>query len=183
MTEHEKQWYVIQVMSGQESKVQKNIAERLKYAEQDIVSAIGESTVPTEEVVEMRGGKKYTTERKFFPSYVLVHMVLNDQVWHFINQVPGVLKFVGGKNAKPAPISQKEVNRILQRVESGAQRLTPKVLYEVGEVIRVTDGPFADFDGVVEDLNYEKSRVKISVTIFGRATPVELSFDQVQKVT
>lgn len=179
----QKCWYVIQVMSGQESKVQRNIVERLKHADAEMVASIGESIVPTEEVVEIRGGKKYTSDRKFFPSYVLVEMVMNDQVWHFINQVPGVLKFVGGKNAKPAPISQKEVDRILQRIEIGEQRPQPKILYEVGEVIRVTDGPFADFDGVVEEINYEKSRVKVSVSIFGRTTPVELGFDQVQRVT
>lgn len=183
MSEQEKQWYVVQVMSGQELKVQKNIVERLKHADEETTAAVGESIVPTEEVVEMRAGKKYTSDRKFFPSYVLIEMAMNDQVWHFINQVPGVLKFVGGKNAKPTPISRQEVDRILHRVESGEKRPQPKVLYEVGEVIRVTDGPFSDFDGVVEDINYDKSRVKVSVSIFGRTTPVELSFDQVQKVT
>lgn len=178
----EKRWYVLQVMSGQELKVKNSILERMQHADPAVKAAIGEITVPTEEVVEMRGGKKVTSDRKFFPSYVLIEMVLADAVWHFVNQVPGVLKFIGGKNDQPTPISQSEMDRILHRVETGFQRPQPKTLYEVGEVLRVIDGPFADFDGVVEEINYEKSRVKVSVSIFGRATPVELSFTQVQKV-
>jgi transcriptional antiterminator NusG len=176
------QWFVLQVMSGHELKVQRTIQQRIAIADSELQAMFGDVIVPTEEVVEMRGGKKHTSDRKFFPSYVLLNMDMNDQSWHFINKVPGVLKFIGGKNNQPTPISEAEMNRIVRRVESGEDKPQPKTLYEVGEVVRVMEGPFADFDGVVEEINYDKSRMKVSVTIFGRATPVELSFTQVQKV-
>ena len=141
----------------------------------------GSMTVPVEEVVEMKGGKKRRSERKFFPGYVLVEMEMSEEMWHMIRHVPGVLGFVGGTNDKPTPLTEKEVNSILQRVQEGVSKPKPKTLFAVGEVVRIIAGPFADFDGVVEDINYEKSRLRVSVSIFGRPTPVELEFGQVQK--
>ncbi|KPJ67728.1 MAG: hypothetical protein AMJ43_03210 [Coxiella sp. DG_40] len=141
----------------------------------------GEVVVPTEEVVEMKSGKKRRSERKFFPGYVLVEMEMDDDTWHLIRHVPGVLGFIGGTSDKPTPLSEEEVDNILQRVREGVEKPKPKVLFEPGEVVRIIEGPFVDFDGVVEDVNYEKSRLKVSVSIFGRSTPVELEFEQVQK--
>jgi transcriptional antiterminator NusG len=141
----------------------------------------GEVLVPKEEVVEMREGKKRTTDRKFFPGYVLVQMEMNDDTWHMVKDMPRVLGFVGGTSDKPAPISEEEANSILQRVEEGVDKPTPKVMFEAGEVIRVIDGPFKDFNGVVEEVNYEKNRLRVSVLIFGRSTPVDLEFTQVEK--
>ena len=180
-TESMKQrWYVIQTFSNFENQV----AERIKnmIAEDDSLrSKFGEIIVPTEEVVEMRGGQKRRSERKYFPGYVLVQMDCDDAVWHMVRNVPKVLGFIGGTSDRPVPLTEKEVNRILQRMEDGENKPRPKVLFEPGEVIRVTDGPFADFNGVVEDVNYEKSRLRVSVSIFGRSTPVELEFSQVEK--
>lgn len=180
-TESMKQrWYVIQTFSNFENQV----AERIKnmIAEDDSLrSKFGEIIVPTEEVVEMRGGQKRRSERKYFPGYVLVQMDCDDAVWHMVRNVPKVLGFIGGTSDRPVPLTEKEVNRILQRMEDGENKPKPKVLFEPGEVIRVTDGPFADFNGVVEDVNYEKSRLRVSVSIFGRSTPVELEFSQVEK--
>jgi transcriptional antiterminator NusG len=137
--------------------------------------------VPTEEVVEMRAGQKRKSERKFFPGYVLVEMELDDDTWHLVKETPGVMGFIGGKADKPAPISEAEAMAILQRVEDGVEKPRPKTLFEPGEMVRVTDGPFNDFNGVVEDVNYEKSRLHVAVLIFGRSTPVELDFGQVEK--
>lgn len=180
-TESMKQrWYVIQTYSNFENQV----AERIRnmIAEDDSLrSKFGEIIVPTEEVVEMRGGQKRRSERKYFPGYVLVQMDCDDAVWHMVRNVPKVLGFIGGTSDRPVPLTEKEVNRILQRMEDGENKPKPKVLFEPGEVIRVTDGPFADFNGVVEDVNYEKSRLRVSVSIFGRSTPVELEFSQVEK--
>ena len=180
-TESMKQrWYVIQTFSNFENQV----AERIRnmIAEDDsLKSKFGEIIVPTEEVVEMRGGQKRRSERKYFPGYVLVQMDCDDAVWHMVRNVPKVLGFIGGTSDRPVPLTEKEVNRILQRMEDGENKPKPKVLFEPGEVIRVTDGPFADFNGVVEDVNYEKSRLRVSVSIFGRSTPVELEFSQVEK--
>ncbi len=173
-------WYVIQTYSNFENQV----AERIRnmIAEDDsLKSKFGEIIVPTEEVVEMRGGQKRRSERKYFPGYVLVQMDCDDAVWHMVRNVPKVLGFIGGTSDRPVPLTEKEVNRILQRMEDGENKPKPKVLFEPGEVIRVTDGPFADFNGVVEDVNYEKSRLRVSVSIFGRSTPVELEFSQVEK--
>ena len=180
-TESMKQrWYVIQTFSNFENQVAELI--RNMIAEDDSLrSKFGEIIVPTEEVVEMRGGQKRRSERKYFPGYVLVQMDCDDAVWHMVRNVPKVLGFIGGTSDRPVPLTEKEVNRILQRMEDGENKPKPKVLFEPGEVIRVTDGPFADFNGVVEDVNYEKSRLRVSVSIFGRSTPVELEFSQVEK--
>ena len=172
-------WYVVQAYSGYEQKVQRSLQERIeRFGMQD---SFGEILVPTEEVVEMREGKKRRSERKFFPGYVLVQMDMNDDSWHLVKDVPQVLGFIGGKSDKPAPISQKEADLILNRVQEGAEKPRPKVLYDVGQVVRVIDGPFNDFNGVIEEVNYDKNRVLVAVQIFGRSTPVELEFHQVEK--
>ena len=172
-------WYVVHAYSGYEQRVMKTIQERINRFElQDL---FGEILVPTEEVVEMRDGKKRKSDRKFFPGYVLVQMEMNDASWHLVKESPRVLGFIGGTSDKPAAISEKEANAILQRVEDGVDKPRPKILFEPGEVVRVNDGPFTDFNGVVEEVNYEKSRLRVSVLIFGRSTPVELEFGQVEK--
>lgn len=170
-------WYVIQARSGKEDSVVEMLINRAKIEGLD--AKIVEVVVPTEEVVEMRSGVKHRSERKFFPGYVLVRMELDDKIWHLVKNTPNVLGFIGGE--KPAPIPDAEADKILQRVQEGVEKPKPKVLFEPGEVVRVIDGPFADFNGVVEDVNYEKSRLRVSVLIFGRSTPVELEFSQVEK--
>lgn len=174
-----KRWYVIQAFSGYEKKVKTTLQERIELA--GLQDLFGEVSVPTEEVVEMRGGQKRKSERKFFPGYVLVEMELNDDTWHLVKETPRVMGFIGGKADKPAPISEAEANEIMQRVEEGVEKPRPKTLFEPGEMVRVIDGPFNDFNGVVEEVNYEKSRVQVAVSIFGRSTPVELEFGQVEK--
>ena len=172
-------WYVVQAYSGFENQVKRSLEERvIRFGLQD---AFGQALVPTEEVVEMRDGQKRRSERKFFPGYVLVEMEMNDETWHMVKETPKVLGFIGGKADKPAPITQKEVDNIMRRVEEGAEKPRPKVLFDAGEIIRVTDGPFKDFNGVVEEVNYDKSRLLVAVQIFGRSTPVELEFYQVEK--
>jgi transcriptional antiterminator NusG len=172
-------WYVVHAYSGYEDRVMNTLKERVvQYGMED---KFGEVLVPKEEVVEMREGKKRTTERKFFPGYVLVQMEMNDDTWHMVKDMPRVLGFIGGTSDRPAPISEEEANSILQRVEEGVDKPTPKVIFEAGEVIRVIDGPFKDFNGVVEEVNYEKNRLRVSVLIFGRSTPVDLEFTQVEK--
>jgi len=174
-----KRWYVVHAFSGYEGKVKASLEERIgRMGMQDY---FGEILVPTEEVVEMRGGQQRRSERKFFPGYVLVNMELTDETWHLVKDTPQVLGFIGGTEDKPAPITQKEADAILQRVQEGAEKPRPKVLFEPGEVVRVIDGPFNDFNGVVEEVDYDKSRLKVSVSIFGRSTPVELEFGQVEK--
>ncbi len=172
-------WYVVHAYSGFESYVKKVLESRIATSEHK--DKFGEIMVPTEEVVEMREGSRRKSERKFFPGYVLVQMEMNNDTWHLVKQVPKVLGFIGGTSDKPAPISEAEANAILNRVEEGVDRPRPKVLFEVGEVVRVNDGPFNDFNGVVEEVNYEKSKMLVSVQIFGRSTPVELTFGQVEK--
>ncbi|NKB38064.1 MAG: transcription termination/antitermination protein NusG [Gammaproteobacteria bacterium] len=172
-------WYVVHAYSGYELQVMRTIQERVKRL--DLEDQFGEILVPTEEVVEMRDGKKRKSDRKFFPGYVLVQMEMNDATWHLVKESPRVLGFIGGTSDRPAPISEKEANAILQRVEDGVDKPRPKILFEPGEVVRVNDGPFTDFNGVVEEVNYEKSRLRVSVLIFGRSTPVELEFGQVEK--
>ncbi len=174
------QWYILQVYSGQELAVKKLLEERI--AVKKLEERFGEILVPTEEVMEMKAGQKRKSERKFFPGYVLLEVDLDDDLWHLICEVPKVIGFIGGKADKPAPISEKELNKILKRVQEGVDSPRPKVLFEAGEVIRVNDGPFADFNGVVEDVNYEKNRLRVAVSIFGRSTPVELEFGQVEKI-
>lgn len=172
-------WYVVHAYSGYEDRVMNSLKERVvQYGMED---SFGEILVPKEEVVEMREGKKRTTDRKFFPGYVLVQMEMNDDTWHMVKDMPRVLGFIGGTSDRPAPISEAEANSILQRVEEGVDKPTPKVMFEPGEVIRVIDGPFKDFNGVVEEVNYEKNRLRVSVLIFGRSTPVDLEFGQVEK--
>lgn len=173
------QWYVVHAYSGFEKSVARALKERIARA--GMQDKFGEILVPVEEVVEMKGGQKSVTERKFFPGYVLVQMEMNDDTWHLVKSTPKVTGFVGGTATKPAPISEKEVNAILQQIQEGVEKPKPKVLYEVGELVRIIDGPFSDFNGTVEEVNYEKSKLRVSVTIFGRATPVELDFSQVEK--
>ena len=172
-------WYVVHAYSGFEKKVKLALEERIALA--GLEDQFGDILVPTEEVVEMRGGQKRKSERKFFPGYVLVQMEMNDVTWHLIKDTPRVMGFIGGTAEKPAAITEREANAILQRVEEGVEKPRPKTLFEVGEVVRVIDGPFADFNGAVEEVNYEKSRLHVAVMIFGRSTPVELEFGQVEK--
>jgi transcriptional antiterminator NusG len=157
----------------------RTLLERIKLHEME--EKFGDVLVPTEEVVEMRGGQKRKSERKFYPGYVLVNMEMDDASWHLVNSTPRVMGFIGGTRDKPAPITEREADAILQRVEQGIEQPRPKTLFEPGEMVRVVDGPFADFSGVVEEVNYPKSRLQVAVTIFGRSTPVELAFDQVEK--
>lgn len=172
-------WYVVHAYSNYEHKVRDSLLERIKrYGLED---RFGEILVPTEEVVEMREGQKRKSERKFFPGYVLVQMEMDDETWHLVKEVPKVLGFIGGTSDKPAPITDEEANSILHRVEEGVDKPRPKVLFEPGEVVRVTDGPFNDFNGVVEQVNYEKNKLRVAVQILGRSTPVELEFGQVEK--
>ena len=174
-----KRWYVVHAYSGFEKSVQRALVERI--ARDGMQDFFGQILVPVEEVVEMRNGQKSISERKFFPGYVLVEMEMNDDTWHLIKSTPKVTGFVGGTANKPTPISEKEVDKIMQQMKDGVDKPRPKVLFEVGEVVRVKEGPFTDFHGAVEDVNYEKSKLRVSVTIFGRATPVELEFGQVEK--
>ena len=174
-----KRWYVIHAYSGFEAQVKRSLTDRIKRAGME--DLFGEILVPTEEVVEMRGGQQRKSERKFFPGYVLVHMEMTDDTWHLVKDVPKVMGFIGGTGDKPAPIPDKQADAILQRVQEGVEKPRPKVLYEPGEVVRVVDGPFTDFNGVVEEVDYEKSRLKVSVLIFGRSTPVDLEFGQIEK--
>ena len=174
-----KRWYVIQAYSGYENYVVKALREQI--ARKGLEHKFAEIIVPTEEVVEMRAGKKRKSERKLFPGYVLVQMDMDDETWHLIRGVSKVLGFIGGTAEKPAPITDQEASHILQRLEEGENKPKPKILFEPGEMVRVIEGPFADFNGVVEDVNYEKNRLRVSVLIFGRSTPVELEFGQVEK--
>lgn len=174
-----KRWYVVHAYSGFENFVKQALSERIQR--DGLEDKFGDILVPTEEVVELRAGQKRKSERKFFPGYVLVEMDMDDQTWHLVKSIPKVLGFIGGTSDKPAPITSKEAEIILQRVQDSSDKPKPKVLFEIGEVVRVTDGPFADFNGVVEEVNYEKNRMRVAVLIFGRSTPVELQFDQVEK--
>jgi len=172
-------WYVVHAYSNFENKVKTSLEERIKL--HGLEEKFGDVMVPTEEVVEMREGQKRRSERKFFPGYVLVQMDLDEETWHLVKEVPKVLGFIGGSSDKPAPITDAEANAILNRVEEGVDKPRPKVLFEPGEVVRVIDGPFNDFSGVVENVNYDKSKLRVAVQILGRPTPVELDFGQVEK--
>ena len=174
-----KRWYVVHAYSGMEKAVERNILERVKRAGME--GKFGRILVPTEEDVEIKNGVKRTTERKFFPGYVLVEMVMDDDTWHLVKHTAKVTGFVGGAKTRPSPISEAEVQKIMNQMQEGVEKPRPKVLFEVGEMVRVKEGPFTDFNGSVEDVNYEKSKIRVSVTIFGRATPVELDFGQVEK--
>jgi transcription termination/antitermination factor nusG len=172
-------WYVVHAYSGMEKAVERNIVERVQRA--GMQGKFGRILVPTEEVVEMKNGVKRTTERKFFPGYVLVEMVMDDDTWHLVKHTSKVTGFVGGARNRPAPISEDEVMKIVNQMQEGSDRPKHKVEFDVGEYVRVKEGPFADFNGTVEEVNYEKSKLRVLVTIFGRATPVELEFGQVEK--
>ncbi len=174
-----KRWYVVHAYSGFESHVKRALEERIKL--KGMEDQFGEILVPTEEVVEMRDGQKRKSERKFFPGYVLVQMEMNDDTWHLVKETPRVMGFIGGRSDKPAPISDAEAEAILNRVQEGAEKPRPKVLFEPGEVVRINEGPFNDFNGVVEEVDYDKNRLRVEVSIFGRSTPVELEFSQVEK--
>ena len=175
-----KRWYVVHAYSGMEKAVERNLRERIdRAAMQD---KFGRILVPTEEVVELKNGKKAVTERRFFPGYVLVEMFMDDESWHLVKHTSKVTGFVGGAKNRPAPISEAEVMKIVNQMQEGVEKPRPKVEWTVGEVVRVKEGPFTDFNGSVEEVNYDKSKVRVSVTIFGRATPVELDFAQVEKV-
>ena len=174
-----KQWYVVHAYSGFENTVKRSLEERIKLEGKE--DMFGEILVPTEEVVEMREGQKRRSNRMFFPGYVLVEMEMNDETWHLVKDVPKVMGFIGGTSDKPAPISDREADEILNRVQEGAEKPRPKVLFEPGEVVRITEGPFNDFNGVVEEVDYDRSRLRVEVSIFGRSTPVDLDFSQVEK--
>lgn len=173
-------WYVVHAYSGMEKAVERNLRERVERS--GMQAKFGRILVPTEEVVELKNGKKSVTERRFFPGYVLVEMLLDDESWHLVKHTSKVTGFVGGARNRPAPISEAEVMKIVNQMQEGVDKPRPKVQWQVGELVRVKDGPFTDFNGAVEEVNYEKSKVRVSVTIFGRATPVELDFAQVEKV-
>lgn len=172
-------WYVVQAYSGFEHQVRRSLEDRIRRA--GLEEKFGEILVPTEEVVEMKEGQRRRSERKFFPGYVLVQMDMAEETWHLVKDVPKVLGFIGGAKDRPTPISEKEADAILRRVKEGTEKPRPKVLFEPGELVRVTDGPFNDFNGVVEEVNYEKNRLRVAVSIFGRSTPVDLDFSQVEK--
>lgn len=174
-----KKWYVVHALSQHEGKVRDALADHVaRYEAED---AFGDILVPTEEVVEVKNGQRRTTERKFFPGYVLVQMDMTDDTWHLVKNVPGVLGFIGGTADRPAPISDREAEQILNRVEESVEKPRPKTVFEPGQEVRVIDGPFSEFNGVVEEVNYDKNRLRVAVTIFGRSTPVDLGFDQVEK--
>ena len=176
MTMH---WYVVHTYSQFEKSVQRALTERIQR--EGMQAKFGKILVPVEEVVELKSGQKSITERKFFPGYVLVEMEMTDETWHLVKSTPKVTGFLGGSAMKPTPISEKEVQNIMRQMQAGVEKPRPKVLFEVGELVRVKEGPFADFHGNVEDVNYDKSKLRVSVTIFGRSTPVELDFGQVEK--
>ena len=172
-------WYVVHAYSGMEKAVERNILERINRA--GMQSKFGRILVPMEEVVEVKNGQKRTTERKFFPGYVLVEMIMDDESWHLVKHTNKVTGFVGGAKNRPAPISEEEVLKIVNQMQEGSDKPRHKVEFEVGEYVRVKDGPFTDFNGSVEEVNYEKNKVRVAVTIFGRSTPVELEFSQIEK--
>jgi len=172
-------WYVIHVYSGFENKVAQSVREQAE--KKGLADKFEEILVPSEEVVRMRRGAKVSSERKFFPGYVLIRMDLDDETWHLVKNTPKVTGFLGGSAMKPTPITQKEVDNIMSQMQAGVEKPRPKVLFEVGEAVRVKEGPFTDFHGMVEDVNYDKSKLRVAVTIFGRSTPVELNFGQVEK--
>ena len=175
-----KQWYVVHAYSGFEKNVQKTLKERIER--EGMAEYFGQVLVPVEEVVDIKNGRKTISERKFFPGYVLVEMEMTDDSWHLVKSTPRVTGFIGGTGNRPLPIMQREVDAILQQVQTGVEKPKPKVQFEVGQQVRVSEGPFADFNGVVEEVNYERNKLRVSVQIFGRETPVELEFAQVEKI-
>ena len=177
----DKRWFVVQAYSGQESRAKQLLEERIVVNSME--EHFGPVLVPSEEIYKLRGGKKYKSERKFYPGYMLVQMDMDESAWHLVRRTPKIIGFVGGTSAKPAPISDKEADAIMHRMHKSEGLERPQEAFEAGEMVRVTDGPFSDFNGVVESVNYEKSRLQVAVTIFGRSTPVELGFDQVVKAS
>ena len=175
-----KRWYVVHAYSGMEKSVRRALLERVERM--GMKDRFGEILVPTEEVVEVKAGQKSVTERRFFPGYILVEMEMTDETWHLVRNTPKITGFIGGKSNKPTPIPQHEIDKLLQQMQDGVDKPRPKVSYEVGELVRIKEGPFADFNGNVEEVSYDKSRLRVLVTIFGRSTPVELEFGQVEKV-
>ena len=175
-----KRWYVVHAYSGMEKAVERNLRERIDRSE--LQDKFGRILVPMEEVVELKNGKKSVSERRFFPGYVLVEMEMADDTWHLVKHTSKVTGFVGGAKNRPSPISEAEVLKIVHQMQEGVEKPRPKVQWVVGELVRIKEGPFTDFNGAIEDVNYDKSKVRVSVTIFGRATPVELDFAQVEKV-
>lgn len=173
------EWYVVHAYSGYENKVRETLIERIERFGME--ENFGEIMVPSEEVIELRGGQERKIQRKFFPGYVLVNMVLNDSTWHLVKGTPRVMGFVGGTKDNPSPISEAEAKEIMQQLEHGSEVVKPKITFEPGEMVRVIDGPFNDFSGAVEEVNYEKSKVRVAVLIFGRSTGVELQFNQIEK--
>ncbi len=173
------QWFVVHAYSGFEAQVKKSLEERIERTKMH--DFFGQVLIPTEEVVEMRDGEQKKSERKFFPGYVLVQMEMNEESWHLVKDVPRVLGFIGGTSEKPAAITEKEAENILRQIQDGSEKPRPKILFEIGEMVRVTEGPFNDFNGTVEAVDYEKNRLKVSVSIFGRSTPVDLSFSEIEK--
>ncbi len=174
-----KSWYVVHTYSQFEKSIQRALTERIQR--EGMQDKFGQILVPVEEVVELKSGQKSITERKFFPGYVLVEMDMTDETWHLVKSTPKVTGFLGGSAMKPTPISEKEVQNIMRQMQAGVEKPRPKVLFEVGEAVRVKEGPFTDFNGMVEDVNYDKNKIRVAVTIFGRSTPVELDFGQVEK--
>jgi transcriptional antiterminator NusG len=172
-------WYVVHTYSQFEKSVSRALAERIQR--EGMQDKFGQILVPVEEVVELKAGQKVTSERKFFPGYVLVEMEMTDESWHLVKNTAKVTGFLGGSAMRPTPISEKEVQTIMQQMQAGVEKPRPKVLFEVGEAVRVKEGPFTDFTGMVEEVNYDKNKIRVAVTIFGRATPVELDFGQVEK--
>lgn len=173
-------WYVVHVYSGMENSVYRSLKDRIERM--GMSEKFGQILVPTEEVVEVKSGRRSFTTRRFFPGYVLIEMEMTDDTWHLVKDTPRVTGFVGGKPNNPTPVPAREMEKLLQQMQDGIDKPRPKVSYEVGELVRIKEGPFADFNGNVEEVNYEKSRLRVSVTIFGRSTPVELEFGQVEKV-
>lgn len=174
-----KRWYIVQAYSGSETYVMQALRDQIRL--EGLEEYFDDILVPTEKVVSLREGRKHRTDQKFFPGYVLIKMELNDKTWHLVRNTRKVIGFIGGKSDRPAPLSEKEANAILQRIQEGVEKPKPKVRFEPGENVRVVAGPFADFNGIVEEVNYEKNRLQVSVLIFGRSTPVELEFSQVEK--
>jgi len=173
-------WYILQVYSGYEKKVKDNLLAQIE--KKGLKKNIEEILIPSEDVIEMKKGKKVNAERKFFPGYMLIRMIMDDEIWHIVGKLPKVNGFLGGKKGEPIPVSQKEVDSIINQVKSGLDKPKPSVSFEIGEQVRVSDGPFSSFNGMVEEVDEEKARLKVSVSIFGRATPVNLDYSQVEKI-
>jgi transcriptional antiterminator NusG len=173
-------WYILQVYSGNEKKIEKELLAQTE--KKGLRNNISKILIPSEEVIEMKKGKKVSSERKFFPGYMLIQMIMDDEIWHIVKQLPKVYGFLGGKKGEPIPVSQNEIDSILNQMKDGLEKPKPSVSFEIGEQVRVSDGPFSSFNGMVEEVDEEKARLKVSVSIFGRSTPVNLDYSQVEKI-